>query len=347
LAGCEGVPVGRVASAIASRQGDALPGETLQGTSLVGAWNFGPDLDGQWQVWLEGLALWDGQLYSAFPPRFGTGLIGSVVAGTLCNGTAACQSVLLHLDNIITPNSYPFNDPWVPTMDPSGNTYLYYVTVEDSHGVKTPLCRPDLYKSQYAIPIAGTWDAYGNHDSGSNAITFGCLAGVIAKCYKWGYQPWRPSTGVQSAADVHQACTRAARADYCGDGISHTAEITPVNIYDYSWNFPNYHVVTAPVRPHHHISGYLPNDRNFHDDIFEGAFGTQGALCISHWRYNSLGLTPEELCPQTSLLFGDPKDPRANICDSYPDAWQLGTALAPQELVPVGIDSEMYDIPTP
>jgi ADYC domain len=32
--------------------------------------------------------------------------------------------------------------------------------------------------------------------------------------------------------DYHQACTRLIRADYCGDGRSHTREGTPVEIID-------------------------------------------------------------------------------------------------------------------
>jgi ADYC domain len=32
--------------------------------------------------------------------------------------------------------------------------------------------------------------------------------------------------------DLHQACTRMLRADYCGDGTPHTRDGTPVEIYD-------------------------------------------------------------------------------------------------------------------
>ena len=33
-------------------------------------------------------------------------------------------------------------------------------------------------------------------------------------------------------ADHHQACTRMARADYCGDGVPHTLNNTPIDVYD-------------------------------------------------------------------------------------------------------------------
>jgi hypothetical protein len=35
-----------------------------------------------------------------------------------------------------------------------------------------------------------------------------------------------------SLATRHQACTRLLRADYCGDGTSHTVDSMQVNMYD-------------------------------------------------------------------------------------------------------------------
>jgi hypothetical protein len=87
----------------------------------------------------------------------------------------------------------------------------------------------------------------------------------------------------------------------------------------------------------------LPNDPNFHNDIFEAAFGTRGALCLSHWRYNSLPVTPAELCPQPSVLFGNPKTPKVVLCDTYPIAYNDGQEVS--YTVPIGVDSEMYDLP--
>jgi hypothetical protein len=341
FAACQGPAVASLQSAVESRDGEALDGETLQGTSLVGSW---PG-DDTWRVWLDGIALEQGKLVGWSPPRAPTDMVGVHLAGTVCNNASgACLQVLLAISDIVGPDRYPYNDPWVPKLDPA-STLLYKITVETSDGKTFPLCNPDIYGSPYAIAVDGTWDAIGNHSStGGSTITLGCLSGVVAKCYKWGYQPWQPSTGVLSAADVHQACTRAARADYCGDGVSHTAQNTPINIYDFSWFYPSYKVVPKPVRPHHHIQGYLPNDPTFHDDIFEAGFGTSGALCLSHWRYNSLGVTPEELCPHPSVLFGpDPKKPRVTLCDTYPIAYSEGQQAG--YTVPIGVDSEMYDLP--
>ena len=35
-----------------------------------------------------------------------------------------------------------------------------------------------------------------------------------------------------SLADYHQACTRLARADYCGDGVPNTLNNTPIDVFD-------------------------------------------------------------------------------------------------------------------
>ena len=46
-----------------------------------------------------------------------------------------------------------------------------------------------------------------------------------------GYKPWKTVGGV-SLRDHHQTCTRVLRADYCGNGVSHTQDGTLINIWD-------------------------------------------------------------------------------------------------------------------
>lgn len=80
--------------------------------------------------------------------------------------------------------------------------------------------------------VPGIWDESGRHvtvlDTPGGAIdaTFSCRAGVIAKCVFWGYAPW------SAGAELHQMCTRMARADYCGDGVSHTENGTLIDMFD-------------------------------------------------------------------------------------------------------------------
>ena len=69
-------------------------------------------------------------------------------------------------------------------------------------------------------------------------------------------------------ADAHQACTRALRADSCGNGRSNTLDGTPINILDR---------LDPPVRP------------NYIDvRLFEGAWTKDGAVCLSHLRWKFL-----------------------------------------------------------
>jgi ADYC domain len=82
-----------------------------------------------------------------------------------------------------------------------------------------------------AVPMQGAWTALGLHTNGPT-ITFGCEAAALVKCTEWGYVAGNggPRTGNW---DHHQACTQMVRAAYCGDGISHTLDLTPIVIRDF------------------------------------------------------------------------------------------------------------------
>ena len=82
-----------------------------------------------------------------------------------------------------------------------------------------------------ALAVSGVWDASGAHHDSPDRFTFACENGVITKCIHFGYKPWDSRDG-RSLADVHQACTRMARADYCGDGHTHTHNGTLFDYYD-------------------------------------------------------------------------------------------------------------------
>jgi hypothetical protein len=85
-----------------------------------------------------------------------------------------------------------------------------------------PLCAP----GDEGMFVAGRWDESGAHSLEADELTYACMSGVIAKCVAWGYAPW------QVGPEVHQTCTRLARADYCGDGNPWTLEGTRIDVYD-------------------------------------------------------------------------------------------------------------------
>jgi hypothetical protein len=186
----------------------------------------------------------------------GRELSGAALAGARLTGvTAQGQRVRLAIRRA-TP------DP----ADPSGETWLYDLWRHDGRRW-VPACRPDAEGVRLALPLLGTWDATGTHRVESGRFTFACVSGVLAKCVRWGYRPWR-SAGDRALADYHQACTRLARADYCGDGTPHTREGTLISLYD----------------------DLGIQERDGDDGMsFEAAWTPRGAACI---RRDRLGLLP-------------------------------------------------------
>lgn len=173
------------------------------------------------------------------------------------------------------PLQVTIKDITLDPQDPSGQISLYsLLTYNPATGSSQDACDPDGDGVRQAIPVAGTWDPSGAHADSATNFTFGCTSGVIAKCVRWGYKPWQ-SVGQQSLALYHQACTRLARADYCGDGQSHTEEGTLVDVYD------DLKVLTPVAN-----SGL----------IFDAAWTTGGAYCIQKERWFKLQNLPTFSC---------------------------------------------------
>lgn len=94
---------------------------------------------------------------------------------------------------------------------------------------------------------------------------------------------------------MHWTCTRLARADYCGNGVSHTRDGTLINVWD---NLP----APGPIQGHGHTPFGM---------VFEAGWDTGGAVCLSHERWLLGGSTIALGCPQRLILPGlGPK-----VCD--------------------------------
>ena len=147
--------------------------------------------------------------------------------------------------------------------------------------------------------LPGAWDERGaRHDSlttgaSTASVTFSCVGGVIAKCALWGYAPWRVG------AALHQTCTRMARADYCGSGVSFTRDGTPIDMFDVSG-------VNQPA-----------NEAGF---LFEAGWNENGATCVSRPRYDAVTTSGEAVLPS---CFRD-----LPTCSSFDEAKQHGATLA-------------------
>ena len=147
--------------------------------------------------------------------------------------------------------------------------------------------------------LAGIWDERAAwHDAltvgGARlSATFSCATGVLAKCVTWGYAPWTVG------ADLHQSCTRMARADYCGDGRSFTKDGTVIDVQD-----------TRGVQV------ATTGDASL---LFAGAWGPDGAVCVARTRYDAR--TPAGAPVLPSCWDALPK------CASFAEATGLGATL--------------------
>jgi hypothetical protein len=175
------------------------------------------------------------------------------------------------------------------SYDPTntGSTFLYTLEQNvDNADNWQPACPLDADSRRVAIPLTATWDEGGNRVESSTLFTFGCTTGVIAKCYRWGYRPW--VSGYGDLVSTHWACTRLARADYCGNGVSHTHDDTAINLWD---NLPS----PGPIQSH----GTTPLLM-----FFEAGWNTGGAVCLSHARWLLGGNLIAQHCPHRLIAPG-------------------------------------------
>lgn len=208
---------------------------------------------------LPGVAVKEGGLAS--PTLTGAQLAGAMLLGETEDG----EQVRLRIDSVAVAA-----DPNPKTAEnENADVFQYRVSVQRSaaqgNGKKAagplnsqfkaasaawaPLCE----QQGAAVVVSGSWNMQSGEAGGARKeaatrgeFTFACLGSAVAKCVTtMGYKPWRtlsPAAGPGVAAAsvgkpvsldaLHQACVRAVRADYCGNGLSMTAAGTQVNFYD-------------------------------------------------------------------------------------------------------------------
>ena len=295
------------------QQGTQLQGTQMQGTQMQGTQMQGMGLQG---FLFAGATLGDDALMNLRVER------GELVAEQ--------DQVTLHGAALVGAHLYaqvanPDTDPPLtarvefritdiaeedPKYDPTntGSTFLYTLEQNvDRSGSWQPACPADLDGRHVAIPLAATWNEQGDRVESSSLFTLGCTSGVIAKCYRWGYRPW--VTGYQGdLAAMHWACTRLARADYCGDGVSHTQDGTWVNVWD---NLP----APGPIQAHgaHLLPGMS----------FEAGWNTDGAVCLSRTRWKSQMKPISQTCPSRRMSAARAR----KICDTVEDALDNGLVV--------------------
>ena len=288
LCGCGGTPdqvapsqLNSASQALVEPNGRFLNGRFLNGRFLNGTALWGVTTQGFVSLSLSGSELIGNGYLQA------NNLVGVRLLGKLDDGS----SVILRINDARVDQTS--NDIW-----------LYQVSYLDPTWHWNPIC--GLNASGAPVPataLAGRWDytqgtsSGGSHTADPSSFTFACMNAALGECVRWGYAPWRvatrtltPTTGqVQSTvnsllpilgsvsllgvpetlAKAHQACSRAVRADYCGDGTSYTVNGTDVDFYDvYGTNTSN-----------------LAIANNWH---FEARWDEAGATCLSGVRHPTM-----------------------------------------------------------
>ena len=148
-----------------------------------------------------------------------------------------------------------------------------------------PLC-----STGSAVVVSGRWNYQDGVPGGGaftadpTAFTVACPSSAIEKCVSHlGYRPWEQFGvfGTVSGVDLHTSCVRAIRADYCGDGHSHTTNGRLINIYD--------------------GAGVQADTETW---PMEAEWTPDGASCVSAYARDALGITCSTV-PAT-LECGDP-----------------------------------------
>ena len=239
-------------------------------------------------IWPQGTLLWGTGRKVASEET--SSVLVSVKLGRVQLGKAVLQSVRLEAGQLVAPPTAPQGlggaifqgqasdgqpvDVAVCGAEPSSEDasqvwYRIEVWNTVSESWDNPCLATARVPSPRALAVRGVWDGTGARREVPGAFTFACENGAIAKCVEWGYKPWAKKDG-QSLAPLHQACTRMARADYCGDGRSHTRDDNPIDMYD------SRQVLTRALES--------SADWDVKRASFEAGWTEEGALCLSHTR---------------------------------------------------------------
>ncbi len=143
-------------------------------------------------------------------------------------------------------------------IDPSGETMLYALSEQDPSGAWQNACLPGPDGLRLGFPLPGAFTSDGKYQPGHPGILITCTGGAEGKCVRFGYKPWRINL-----LPYYQTCVRLVRADYGGDGVGHTRNGTPIDLFD------RIGVQADEIAP---------------GMTLEAAFGPEGAVCVAHTR---------------------------------------------------------------
>lgn len=164
---------------------------------------------------------------------------------------------------------------------PETGVELYGLSRRGSGGAWAPLCKPgaDGRALGFPLPAAAPSDKDGR--LGGDGFSIACTAGARGKCVMLGYRPWARTPNGESLQPYFEACVRMMRADYCGDGRSHTRPGIQIDMWDRAGV-----QVTQSDMP------------------FEAAWGPDGAVCLAKVRVSALSSFDDIIagCPRLAAV---------------------------------------------
>lgn len=200
--------------------------------------------------------------------------------GTLATKEELLGAVLVAAGSGGVSEVYRIDSIELDPTDETGEIYLYSFSVQEPQtGEWKNLCMPGPDGMQKGFPLAGYWNAHGKHIESDREYLITCTSGVIGKCVRFGYFPWKKTKDGHSLWKYHQACTRMMRADYCGNGNPHTRNGTKIELFD-------------------RIG--IEKDTKEPGLSFEAAWNEQGAICVKKTRIKEIATLDSILreCPQ-------------------------------------------------
>ncbi|MFP2928549.1 ADYC domain-containing protein [Pyxidicoccus sp. 3LG] len=201
------------------------------------------------------------------PAAAGRGVVGTVLQGTASNGQPVEVAICGAEPSAEDPEVIWYRiEAWNPV----------------AREWESPCVALDRVPDPRALAVKGVWDASGARQDTQGKLTFACENGAITKCILWGYKPWASRDG-KSLAGLHQACTRMARADYCGNGRSHTKQDTAIDMYDGMGLLKRTVEASADWDPAR--------------ASFEAAWAPDGATCLARTRDDRAVETLLQECP--------------------------------------------------
>jgi hypothetical protein len=285
---------------------------TPQGTMLwgmKGSWGPQPDSDERRSVVVsvdlnalrkteasvQSLRLEQGRLVAS--PESSTGPVGTVLLGTSSEGK---------------PVEVAFCGVEPTPEDPHMSWYRIEAWNPVAQEWENPCVASGSVPDPRVLAVGGVWDASGARKDAPGKLTLACETGAITKCIRWGYKPWTHRDG-QSLAELHQACTRMARADYCGNGKSHTHEGTLIDMYD------RLGVLSATTES--------SPDWDLSRVAFEAAWAPDGATCLARTRDGRTLETLLQECPGRFRLGAAVELGQGDRCTLRREGMSPGTPL--------------------